>query len=151
MNVVEGDLLKLATQGKFDVIIHGCNCYCAMGAGIALSIKKQFPDAYKADLKTDKGSREKLGSYTSARVNAGKNSFTIVNAYTQHHWRGKGVLADYNAIKSVMALVKKDFGGSRIGYPLIGAGLAGGDWKIISAIISEELDGENHTLVKFKP
>ena len=43
------------------------------------------------------------------------------------------------------------FGGKRIGYPLIGAGLAGGDWQIISAIINEELVGENHTLVRFAP
>jgi O-acetyl-ADP-ribose deacetylase (regulator of RNase III) len=151
MNIVEGDLLKLASQGKFDVIIHGCNCFCTMGAGIALSIKKQYPEAYKADSRTDKGSKDKLGTYTSAEIKTDQNTFTIVNAYTQHHWRGKGVQADYTAIKSVMALVKKDFSGSRIGYPLIGAGLAGGDWEVISAIISKELKGENHTLVKFKP
>jgi O-acetyl-ADP-ribose deacetylase (regulator of RNase III) len=32
---IEGDLIKLATQGTFDVITHGCNCFCTMGAGIA--------------------------------------------------------------------------------------------------------------------
>ena len=34
---------------------------------------------------------------------------------------------------------------------LIGAGLAGGDWKVISKIISEELQGEDYTLVEFAP
>jgi len=29
----------------------------------------------------------------------------------------------------------------------IGAGLAGGDWEIISSIINEELEGEDHTCV----
>jgi O-acetyl-ADP-ribose deacetylase (regulator of RNase III) len=52
MKVVTGDLLKLALEGHFDVIVHGCNCQCAMGAGIALSIKNQFPEAYEADLRT---------------------------------------------------------------------------------------------------
>jgi len=151
MHVVEGDLLKLAEQGKFDVIIHGCNCFCTMSAGIALTIKKKYPDAYAADSQTDKGSKDKLGTYTSALVRTENNAFTIVNAYTQYNWKGKGVKADYKAIKSVMSLIKKDFCGSRIGYPLIGAGLAGGDWKAISAIISRELEGEEHTLVKFKP
>jgi O-acetyl-ADP-ribose deacetylase (regulator of RNase III) len=37
----------------------------------------------------------------------------------------------------------------RIGYPAIGAGLAGGDWEVISSIIEEELKGEDHTFVKF--
>ena len=32
-----------------------------------------------------------------------------------------------------------------------GAGLAGGDWDTISSIINEELEGEDHTLVVFKP
>jgi len=48
MNTVHGDLLRLALGGRFDVIVHGCNCQCAMGKGIALSIKQQFPEAYEA-------------------------------------------------------------------------------------------------------
>ncbi|WP_444933164.1 hypothetical protein [Microbulbifer sp. JTAC008] len=60
-------------------------------------------------------------------------------------------MADYEAIRSVFTKVKKDFPGKRIGYPLIGAGLAGGDWEVISSIIENELEGENHTLVKFVP
>jgi len=43
------------------------------------------------------------------------------------------------------------FSGKRIAYPLLGAGLAGGDWDIISKIISKVLENEDHTLVKFKP
>jgi O-acetyl-ADP-ribose deacetylase (regulator of RNase III) len=39
------------------------------------------------------------------------------------------------------------FAGKRIGYPKIGAGLAGGDWSIIEEIIDRELEGEDHTLV----
>ena len=37
----------------------------------------------------------------------------------------------------------------RLGYPKIGAGLAGGDWPRIAAIIDRELAGEDHTLVEF--
>jgi O-acetyl-ADP-ribose deacetylase (regulator of RNase III) len=47
--------------------------------------------------------------------------------------------------------VKRRFAGRRIGYPRIGAGLARGDWSIISTIIDEELAGEDHTLVDFAP
>ena len=43
--------------------------------------------------------------------------------------------------------MKAEFSGLRIGYPLIGAGLAGGDWGIIEKTISEELEGEDHSLV----
>jgi len=44
---------------------------------------------------------------------------------------------------------QRQFAGRRIGYPRIGAGLAGGDWQRIAAIIDEELAGEDHTLVEF--
>ena len=150
MKTVYGDLLTLAVAGDFDVIIHGCNCQNTMGAGIAKSIKLQFPAAYDADLATEKDSRDKLGTYSSATVDSDGRELTVVNAYTQFDWRGRGIKADYDAIRSVFAKIKTDFAGKRIGYPLIGAGLAGGDWGLISQIITEELDGENHTLVKYR-
>lgn len=149
MRVIQGDLVKLAIDKEFDVIIHGCNCFCAMGAGIAKAIRDTFPEAYDADLKTEKGSPDKLGTISYATVSRGDHEITIVNGYTQYHWKGPGILADYNAIRSVMRHVKTKFSGKRIGYPKIGAGLAKGDWNKISKIIDEELAGEKHTLVEF--
>jgi O-acetyl-ADP-ribose deacetylase (regulator of RNase III) len=74
-----------------------------------------------------------------------------VNAYTQFHWRGKKPLADYDAIRPAMREVAKQFAGQRIGYPRIGAGMAGGDWDTIAKIIEEELAGQDHTLVEYDP
>ena len=155
MKKVKGDLLKLAQEGQFDVIVHGCNCFCLMGAGIAKTIKSRFPQAYKVDCATATGDKNKLGTITNATVvsssAAGKNAFTIVNGYTQFHWNGEGVLVDYKAIENVFRTVKEQFVGKRIGYPMIGAGLARGDWNIISAIIDKELVGEDHTVVEYEP
>jgi O-acetyl-ADP-ribose deacetylase (regulator of RNase III) len=151
MQITSGDLLQLARGCRFDVIIHGCNRQCAMGKGIALSIKKEFPEAYEADLKTAKADRAKLGTISTAEIDRPPARFTIVNGYTQFHWRGEGTLADYDAIRSVFRRVKQQFAGKRIGYPKIGAGLAKGDWAVIAAIIDEELAGEDHTLVEFVP
>lgn len=151
MKTIEGDLIRLALDGEFDVIIHGCNCFCTMGAGIAKGIKAEFPEAFKADIQTIKGSKEKLGSYSQATVERNGKPLTIINAYTQFNWRGRGVKADYDAIQEIFSKLKTEFSGSRIGYPLIGAGLAGGDWKVISQIIDSALVNENHTLVKFAP
>jgi O-acetyl-ADP-ribose deacetylase (regulator of RNase III) len=74
MKMLKGDLLQFAEDGNFDVIIHGCNCFCQMGKGIALTIKNKFPDAYKADLETAKGEKNKLGTYSKAEA----GNFTIV-------------------------------------------------------------------------
>lgn len=149
MIIERGDLVQKARAGEFDVIVHGCNCFCTMGAGIAKTIKQVFPGAYQADLKTIAGDKTKLGSYSIAHVDAGGKLLNIINAYTQYHWRGSGIKADYAAIRHVFHQLKENYSGKRIGYPAIGAGLAGGDWAIIAAIIDEELAGEEHVFVEF--
>ncbi len=151
MKLEKGDLITLALAGRFDVIVHGCNCFCSMGAGIAKTIQEKFPEAYAADLVTVKGDRNKLGSYSSATVNRNGRMITIVNGYSQYYFHGADVLVDYHAVRRLFAKLKAEFSGKRIGYPKIGAGLAGGDWQILAAIIDEELDGEDHTIVLYSP
>jgi O-acetyl-ADP-ribose deacetylase (regulator of RNase III) len=107
MKVAHGDLLHMAQHGDFDVIIHGCNCFNTMGAGIAKSIKQQFPAAYRADCQTQQGNPEKLGTYSSADVYCHRkqkqqratqkddqedlevqyHKLTIINAYTQFDYK----------------------------------------------------------------
>lgn len=151
-NTVYGDLITLAENGHFDVIVHGCNCFCTMGAGIAKQIKMMYPEAYEADLRTLRGDMRKLGTYSCANVKCERTgiNFTIVNAYTQFRY-GKGNHADELAIDAVFKAIANDFHPhSRIAYPKIGAGLAGGDWERISRIINYSLAGRIHTLVIFE-
>jgi len=35
MKIIKGDLIELIKKGYFDVVIHGCNCFCTMGSGFA--------------------------------------------------------------------------------------------------------------------
>lgn len=147
-----GDLVKMAKRGEFDVIVHGCNCFHTMGAGIARQIKEELPEAFSADLNTQYMDRFKLGTYSKARIERNGHEFVVVNAYTQFGYGqrfGKSD-ADLRAIRACFVKIKRDFSGLRIGYPKIGGGLAGGDWNKISAIINEVLEGEDHTLVIFQ-
>jgi len=151
MKVTEGDLIKKAKEGEFDLIAHGCNCFCIMGAGIAEGIRSEFPEAFDADQTTTKGSKEKLGTCSFAKIEREGINLIVVNAYTQFDYRGRVVKVDYDAVRLCMKWIKENFEGKRIGLPKIGAGLAGGDWEKISQIIDEELTGEDVTLVKYKP
>lgn len=149
MQIEQGDLVQKAKAGEFDVIVHGCNCFCQMGAGIAKTIKQVFPTAYQADLTTVAGDHAKLGTYSVAQVDVPGRMLVIVNGYTQYNWRGKGLKADYAAIRQVFRRVKQAYASRRIGYPALGAGLAGGDWDLIATIIDEELAGEEHVFVQW--
>ncbi len=146
----QGNLIELAQNGQFDVIVHGCNCWCVMGAGIAKAIRQAFPEAYQADQQTEPGDRNKLGTCTEAVIELDGHRLVAVNAYTQFNYKpeeGK-VLVDYEAVRSCMRWIRNRHAGRRIGLPKIGAGLAGGDWNRISRIIEEELDGEDLILVE---
>ena len=137
----------MALNGEFDVIIHGCNCECSMNGGIAKQIKNAFPAAYKAEAGTESCDATKMGSFSYAKVKLmSQKRLIIVNGYTQLLAGGQ---VNYIALRKVMQQVKQNFYGTRIGYPMIGSGLAGGEWAIIEDIIKEELSGEDHTLVEF--
>jgi O-acetyl-ADP-ribose deacetylase (regulator of RNase III) len=136
---VDGDLLQLASKGNFDVIAHGCNCFNAMGAGIARSIKEKYPEACSVDQRTARRSRKKLGTMTLAKC----DSVWVANLYTQYYIGtppdGKPPLC-YKALrKSLKELLKfcEEHKLSRVGLPYIGAGLAGGDWKVIKETIEK--------------
>jgi O-acetyl-ADP-ribose deacetylase (regulator of RNase III) len=146
MKYIDGDLIQLAKEGKFDVIGHGCNCFHSMGAGIAKAIKRDFPEAYMVDKCSRYGDRNKLGSFT--QMNYGV--LVVLNLYTQFKYTSTEIDVEYGAVRRCMKGIKKKYSGKRIGLPLIGAGLAGGDWNIISQIIEDELGDEDITIVKFK-
>jgi O-acetyl-ADP-ribose deacetylase (regulator of RNase III) len=145
---IDGDLVKDAEL--FDVIAHCCNCFCTMGAGIAPQIKTKFPEAYKADCETINGDTNKLGtiSYTE------NTKPIVVNLYGQFDYTGRrtGQMdLDYTALRSALREMKNKFSGLLFGLPKIGAGLAGGDWDVIEAIIEEELEGERVIVVNYVP
>lgn len=70
-----------------------------MGAGIARDIRSAFPGAYETDLKTEKGSREKLSNCSVADL----GKLKVVNAYTQFDFRGSGPKVDYESVRSCIA------------------------------------------------
>jgi O-acetyl-ADP-ribose deacetylase (regulator of RNase III) len=148
MKSIDGDLIKLSKQGKFDVIIHGCNCFLTFGKGIALQVKREFPEAYQQDKNTVYGDIKKLGTFTSAYIK--KYHIIVINAYTQYDYRGfqNKINVDYSAVKKCFTKIKEMHGDKRIGIPMIGAGLAGGDWNKIYNIIND-LGFDDLTLVKY--
>lgn len=151
MKVVYGDLIEAAVRGDVDMIIHQCNCFCNMGAGIAPKIAKQFPGALKVDKETVSGDETKLGTYTLHQCP--ETGVIVVNLYGQYHWRRhpSGVMnTDYFAISNGLRKLRSDVLDSnpniKIGVPKIGCGLGGGSWDVVSFIIDRELENLDVTL-----
>ena len=139
IRVIAGNLLKYPT----DILIHGCNCFHLMGGGIASQIKNFFPEAYSVDKATIYGLPSKLGTISYTKM----SNPTIINAYTQYGYSSRYKQADYDAIRKSFKEIKQKYTGQLMSIPLIGAGLAGGDWTVILSIIMDELSNENVTIV----
>lgn len=155
MKYVQGNLLDLTEEGKFDIIIQGCNCLNTMGSGIAKQIKDRYPKAYLIDQMTTKGDEGKLGKFTQAHVTGFRENtngitrnlgwhygFTLINAYTQFAYGTQKQHLDYKAVENVFKQIKLLYdmnpqAPARIGIPQIGAKRGGGDWKIIEKIIDD--------------
>lgn len=150
---VEGDLIKMALAGRFDAIAHGVNCFCRQKSGIAKLMSENF---YTHQLPLEDpvttGDIDKLGRIEFNPINGNGVHLKVFNFYTQYHWATSKHPNPFNygAFWSCLQEYRRCFSKESLGIPLIGAGLAGGDWSRIREIIQEfnELD---ITIVKFKP
>jgi O-acetyl-ADP-ribose deacetylase (regulator of RNase III) len=126
----KGDLIAMTVAGNFDIILHGCNCFNVMGAGIAAQIATIFPDAKVADEETTRGDVGKLGTYTTGVVeDMDGDTVLVLNCYTQYSTatRENVDVFEYTAFERVLNKIALRFGDKVIGMPMIGMGLAGGD------------------------
>lgn len=156
----KGNLIDLAEQGNFDIIVHGCNCQNTMGSGIAAEIRMRYPDAYEADTRMDKEyglehRHFKLGKYSYATVNFSMHQFTIINAYTQNNFTPRGVdHFEYESFAKILNKLSLYHDDKKFGFPYIGMGLAGGDKDRIIAMLEDFAEkvtakGGSVTLVEF--
>lgn len=149
MKTVKGDLIKLAKEGKFDIIAHGCNCFNTMGAGIALQIARNFPSAMLIDKNTLSSDINKLGGFTKTytMVSNGSKKLDIFNLYTQYQ-PGKNL--DLEALTLCFRKLDSLYTNKTIGIPFIGCGIAGGNWNFIKKIIETEVQNNNIIVVDYE-
>ncbi len=154
----KGNLLDLAEAGEFDIIVQGCNCFNAMGAGLAPQIAKRYPRAEEVDSATVRGNIGKLGNWTMAwsdYYDKNIKPFKIINAYTQYSTSRTGEdLFEHDSFAVILRKLAHEYGRHRFGLPYIGMGLAGGDKKLILAMIDDfankiSAQGGSVTLVEF--
>jgi len=143
MKIIKGNIITLAKQGTFDVIAHGCNCFCIMGAGLAPQMAKAFRcDKFAMENPAFLGDMNKLGTIDYLEY----EEFIVVNAYTQYQ---PGPNLDYDALKLCLKKMNNEFKGKHIGLPWIGCGIAGGKQSIVSSFIQGYLYECKVTIVDY--
>lgn len=133
-----GNLLDVTTGH----IVHGCNAQGVMGSGVALAVKNKYPDVF-ADYRTiyEEEGLELGVAYPYCPT----IDLCIWNAITQETFGMKTRNCSYDAIENCFsdisnAVLTLDELVKEIHIPFIGAGLGGGQWNIIKAIIEDTVN-----------
>jgi O-acetyl-ADP-ribose deacetylase (regulator of RNase III) len=137
---IKGNLLDFPSG--INIIVHSCNTKNVFGAGIAKSIKDEYPAAYEADTLASSKGENKLGYMSYANVSGGKK---VVNLYTQAGFGAETRQVDYEAfyiaisrLRDALEQAHKEGRKYVLGFPYkISCGLAGGDWEIIQTMIEQ--------------
>lgn len=154
MKEIKGDLIKMFRNGEFDIIAHGCNCFHTMGSGIAGQLVRIYPQVLESDKRNSEyGDQSKMGTIT--HYSPEKDKF-IVNCYSQFEFGTHKMQVEYGAIRSCLKEIKDlinkhfvDVKNVKIGLPLIGCGLAGGNWEVVKKIIESEMSVYDITIVYY--
>lgn len=140
MKTVYGDIL----DQDYGIIVHGCNTQAIMGAGIARDIKLKYPcvfEEYYSMCRAAYNANQLLGEIQSVII---KPNLYIINAFTQKYYGHYHTWGDenYKAIESCFTKINEFALRTNlpVSFPMIGAGLGGGDFSIIGRIIDKVLD-----------
>lgn len=131
---VAGDLLSSPES----VIAHGCNAKGVMRSGVAKAIREKYPLAYRdyQDRYYEYGGL-RLGEVIETKY----PNVTILNIISQDRYgRDPSVrYVSYDALTQAIECINR-LGHRRVAFPKIGAGLANGNWNVISSIIESYSD-----------
>ena len=150
ISFANGDIFNYVQDG--DIVLHQVNCKGVMGSGLALQIRKMFPDAYESYKSYCKENDYNcLGDVFLTRVKLHDISFTIGNCFGQESFGTRKVQTDYKALEQCFKEIKLiSHANHRILITYyIGCGLGGGDWRIVSKMIEDILGDCNVLFVKY--
>ena len=138
MKIIEKNILTVENG----IIIQSVNCQGVMGSGLAKQIRDKYPkvyDRYSKYCQSKEHDFELLGEILPVMV---RGNLTIVNIFSQlFYGRENQRYTEYSALKSAFEDISENIefwnkGDNNIYIPyLMGAGLGGGDWNIISKMI----------------
>ena len=129
---IEGNLLDI----EEGVVCQQVNCRGVMGSGLALAIRNKYPEVYtnyrERYERCRAGDHYELGD---AHVISVSPTLFVANLYGQDGY-GTGVKqTNYGALSQALFYLKVG-GYTQVHIPyLLGCGLGGGDWAVVSELI----------------
>jgi O-acetyl-ADP-ribose deacetylase (regulator of RNase III) len=128
-HIINSDLIGV----ERGVICHQVNCRKVAGAGVALQIRRRWPQWYAEFQRRS----PKLGQVGYHQVD---ENLTIADLYAQDGFGRDRQYTDYEALRACLQEVRRYAGKKSVYLPFgMSSGLAGGDWNEVLRMIEAEL------------
>ena len=105
-----------------EALVNTVNCIGIMGRGIALQIKKAFPENFEAYEAACRRGEVLPGRMFVFETNQLTNPRYVINFPTKRHWRGKSRLSDIEAGLEALVYEIKERDIRSIAIPPLGSG-----------------------------
>ncbi len=125
INYKSGDISKTDAEA----IVNTVNCVGIMGRGVALRIKKAFPENFKAYKVACGRGEVRLGKMFVFEIGMFTNPKYIVNFPTKKHWRNKSRMEDIESGLDTLIDTIRLHKINSIAIPALGCGNGGLNWN----------------------
>lgn len=144
-----GDLFKEPAEA----IVNTVNCVGVMGKGVALEVKRRWPDNFKAYRRLcDQGLLRPGRMYVHEEGDMLSGRRFLINFPTKDHWRDPSRL-EYieEGLVDLVAQVER-LGIRTVVMPPLGCTNGGLDWAVVKALLTDRLSTTRDTeFVVFEP
>lgn len=144
LEFVRGDIFDIPA----DIRVNTVNCVGVMGAGVALAFKQRYPEMFKDYQEDCKNGRVRPGKMHVWKSLTGD---WVINFPTKRDWREPSRYEDIDAGLDDLRSYLDSVGPVTVALPALGCGNGGLDWKRVSVMIREKLDGVNAHVYVFEP
>ncbi len=124
IEIGRGNLLTADVEG----IVNTVNTVGVMGKGIALQVKRAFPEVYTAYRAACDRGEVRLGQMLFHDRGVLGSGRYIVNFPTKGHWRSRSKLADIESGLTDLVRVVEELGLASVAVPALGCGNGGLAW-----------------------
>jgi O-acetyl-ADP-ribose deacetylase (regulator of RNase III) len=152
MKEIKGNIIEALKKGAIYAVGHVANAQKTMGSGVALALRKEWPQVYGVDANYMDPPANRMGNITVANVGVDRYVF---NLYAQLQY-GQGIRhLNYEALYQALEKMKDQclclpVPQYKVGFPkLMGSDRAGGRWRIVETMIDEVFNGMDVTIVDF--
>lgn len=142
-----GDLLEADTEA----IVNTVNCVGVMGKGIALQVKRRYPNVFKAYERACKKGEVEIGKMHVVPTGELTGPAFVINFPTKKHWRGRSRVEYIARGLDDLRLVLEELQIGSVAVPPLGTGNGGLDWRDVEPLIRSRLSGVDCDIRVYPP